>query len=267
MMTTFWSTHHGQSATTSNTVAVACAMAVLYPKKTLLVHTHTKRSTLEACLFPDRMMKGFDTGDFANHGMDALFRLSKNGRLTGEMVPDYTWSILKDHKLDLLPGTEKNMMPEYSDESSFSQIFRAAEAYYKQVFVDLHSGLEMKGTLVLLQEAVQNIICLNQNEHLLDLYFQDKELRAQVEKSNTLFILSRYDPEVGVTPKSISRKYKIPLSRIMTIPYNSSFMQACNHGVAYDFISRHILDGKSPEKAFMKEIQKLAEKLEEGMVS
>lgn len=45
--------------------------------------------------------------DYSNCGVDALVRLYKNGRLRAEMIPDYTWSLMKDHGLDLLFGSEK----------------------------------------------------------------------------------------------------------------------------------------------------------------
>ena len=73
MLAAFWSTHHGQSCTTTNTAAVACVCALRHHGKLLLAHTHARRSTLEACLLDEQALRERDAGDFANHARLANF--------------------------------------------------------------------------------------------------------------------------------------------------------------------------------------------------
>lgn len=264
MLTVFWSTHHGQACTTANTAGIACATAFLHKKKILTANTHARCNSLERCLFPSRDLAGFDSGDFANHGMDALLRLSRNGRLQSEMVPDYTWSMLRENRLDVLPGTEKPALPDGDGAIRVLDVFKAAKGFYDRIFVDVHSGTEMDGTLPLLRAADYQMICLNQNANLLDAWFSNKNFREQVETKNTLFLLSRYDPAVGNTPADIARKHGIARSRIFPIPYSASLMQACNTGCVYDFLARHLTVAKSPERDLMLALTDLVEQLEGG---
>lgn len=263
MITSFWSTHHGQTATTSAAVAVASAAALLQPERTLLAHTHTSRSTLETCLFTQRDMQSFDIGEFSNHGLDALLRLSRNGRLQGEMVPDYSWSVLKENRLDVLPGSEKSTPSEGDDTVAILRVFDAAKEFYGRVFVDVHSGVEPDVTLPLLKTSGQTVICLNQNTHVLASYFQDKPLRSQIEKPNTVFLLSRYDADMGMTAADVARKHNISRNRVLVLPYSAAFAHAANEGRVYDFISRHLWDAKSPELPFMQALKTLALNLED----
>lgn len=264
MLTVFWSTHHGQACTTANTAAIACAAALLHKRKMLVGHTHAHGGTIERYLFPSRDLAGFDTGDFANHGMDALIRLVRNGRLQSRMVPDYSWSLLRENRLDVLPGTDKPALPDGDDENLVLDVFRSANEFYDQVLIDVQSGLEADGTEALLRAADHRLICLNQNGVLLDSWFADTVLREKLEQGHTLILLSRYDAAVGCTPGNISRKYGIPRSRLFPIPYSSALIQACNAGTVYDFIARHLGEAKSPERELMAALREVAEQLEGG---
>lgn len=264
MLTAFWSTHHGQACTTANTAGIACATALLRKKKILAANTHARCHSLERCLFPSRDLAGFDTGDFANHGMDALLRLSRNGRLQGAMVPDYTWALLRENRLDVLPGTDKPALPDGDGAMRILDVFKAAKGFYDYVFVDMQSGIETDGTLPLLRSVDCRLICLNQNANLLDAWFSNRTIREQVETDKTLFLLSRYDPAVGSTPADIARKHGIARSRIFTIPYSAALMQACNMGCVYDFLARHLMVAKSPEHDLMLSLREVVEQLEGG---
>jgi hypothetical protein len=264
MMSAFWSTHHGQACITANTAAVACAAALLHKRKILAAHTHAQDGTLERFLFPPRDLKGFDTGDFANHGMDALLRLARNGRLQSRMVPDYSWSLLRENRLDVLPGTDKQALPDGEGANLVTDVFRSAKGFYDHVLIDVQSGLETDGTAALLRAADCQMICLNQNTVLLENWFSNASLREQVESKHSLVLLSRYDPSAGCTPGDISRKYGIPRAKLFPIPYSAALMQACNMGTVYDFMARHLMEAKSPERELMAALRQVVEQLEGG---
>ena len=267
MITAFWSTHHGQACTTTNTVAVTCMSALLRKGKHLAAHTHVSRSTLEQCLFPPRELIGHEAGDFANRGMDALLRLSRSGRLNSGMVPDYTWSLLRENRLDVLPGTQKPTRPESGEGKQILNVFRTAGQHYDHVAIDVHSGLDMEGTHALLQGADCLVICLNQNQRVLESWFSDNELRGTLERPSTLILLGRYDNEADVTPANIARKYGIPRTRVLPVPYSAALMQACNHGTVYDFLARHVQDARSPERELMDSLKRVTEQLPDGGVA
>ncbi len=264
MLTAFWSTRHGQACTTANTAAIACATTLFCKGKMLVAHSHAREGTLERYLFQPRELVGFDAGDFANHGMDALLRLARNGRLQGAMVPDYAWSLLRENRLDVLPCTQKQALPDGIGVDRVLDVLKAANSFYDRVLIDLGSGSVTDGTMSLLHAADCRMVCLNQNAALLEQWFSDRNLRGQVESKHTVFLLSRYDSAVGNTPADISRKYGIPRSRLFPIPYSAALMQACNLGTVYDFLARHLLEAKSPERELMTALRRVVEQLEGG---
>jgi len=264
MMTAFWSIQHGQACTTSNTAAVACMSAILKKGKLLAAHTHISRSPLEKCLFPSRELAGHDSGDFANHGLDALLRLSRSGRLSSGMVPDYTWSLLRENRLDVLPGTQRPSRVDGPDADQILQVFQAAVRHYGHVMVDVHSGLEVEGTLDILTAADRLMVCLNQNSHMLESWFSDRNTRSKLENHSACFLISRYDRDVGLTPANIARKYGVPRTRVLPVPYSAALMHACNQGNLYDFLARHAADVKSPERDLMDSLKEVVELLNEG---
>lgn len=268
MLAVFWSTHHGQACTTTNAAAVACAAAILKRGKLLLAHTHARRSTLESCLLDETALRERDAGDFANQGMDALLRLSRSERLRKEMVPDYTWSLLQEHRLDLLPGTTKEALPDGESEGHIGEVFRCAVQSYDNVLVDVHSGVEAAGTVTLLQAADLCLVCLNQNRALLDTAFEKGDMRQVLNGKPVRYLISRYDPGVSPSARDIGRRYGLKPELIHSVPYSPGLMRACNAGRLFEFMLRHLEDRRSPEHPLMEAVRQLTATLSgEGGVS
>ncbi len=261
MLAAFWSTHHGQSCTTTNTAAVACAFALRHHSKLLLAHTHARRSTLEACLRDEQALRERDAGDFANHGMDALFRLSRSGRLHEDRVADYAWSLLRDHRFDLLPGSSKALLPDAETVARIGEVFACARRAYDTILVDVHSGMDAAGSHALLAAADFRLVCLNQNLSLLDRALGEGEAFASLPDKPTLFLLSRYDREVSPSLRDIARRYGLPTGRFVAVPYSAGMMKACNAGRLYEFVLRHLDDRKSGERPLMDALCTLADRL------
>lgn len=258
MLVAFWSTHHGQACTTTNAAAVACAATMLQQGKLLMAHTQARRSTLETCLLDEKSIRERETGDFANHGMDALLRLVRNERLRDVMVPDYTWSLLHNHRFDLLPGTAKMSLPQDDAGTSVCEVFHAACRFYDNVLVDVHSGIEAEGTTSILQEAECCLVCVNQNRVLLDTVFSSSTVRRLIEEKKAGFLVSRYDRDAGISLRDIARRYSIPTDRVHPVPYNAGLMNACNRGRLLEFVLRHLEDPRSPEQPLMKALRTIA---------
>ena len=259
MQIAFWSSHHGQSCTTSNTAAVAVAVALQSKGKTLVAHNHFQRSTLETCLMKPNDLKGIHIGGFANQGVDALIRLVRSGRLIGKMVPDYTWSLLPEHRLDLLPGTEKASISAISEEFLLKDALLAAREFYNHILIDIHSGLEEPVGNSILEASDLVMVCLNQNAALLDSYFSNEQFKTFFKGKPLVYLISRYDENVGVSAGNIVRRYGLSKKDVFTVTYSSAFMDACNRGSVYEFIARHMTDTRSPERAFMLDLKRIVD--------
>jgi len=264
MLTAFWSTHHGQACTTSNTAALACMASIQGRSRLLCMHTQARRGALERCLLPEREWKEKASGDFANHGMDALVRLARNGRLSDAMVPDYAWSLLHGNRLDLLPGTDKADAPDDDGARSMRDILRAADASYDRVLADVHSGHGNPCSQLILEAADMRYLCLSQNRDLLDACFSDPVVNRLASQPSTYCLISRYDADIGLSAPDIARRYGLSRSRVLPVPYSAAFARACNDGTLYPFVARHARHAASPEKEFMKALAAAAACLTEG---
>jgi hypothetical protein len=261
MLAAFWSTHHGQTCTTTNTAAAACAVALLTRRKLLLAHTHSRRSTLEGCLLTEQGLKERDAGDFADHGMDALLRLARSGRLHEGGLPNYTWSLLRDRRLDLLPGTAKTEPFAGSSLENLVDVFRCASRSYDTVLVDVHSGTDATGSLPLVKTADACLVCLNQNRAVLDMAFANDLLLQEKDDHQRLFLVSRYDPDNGLSVRDMARRYGMRQDQMVAIPYSPGLARACNAGRLYEFVLRHLEDRHSPERELMKALRQLVSHL------
>lgn len=239
MEVAFWSPYHGQTGTTTTALAIASMVAITNNYKVLLGHSHFERSTLERCLIHHRQGSDEDPLTFNDHGMDALRRLAKNGRLMPEMVSDYTTPLLAGNRLDLLQGIAGYYKQGELDEVNLlRKIFTSAKSAYDLLLIDVHSGKNQSLSKKLLEDADLVVVCLNQNQWLLEDFFHDKGSQEMLEGKKIVYHLSSYDSKSRYTAKNIRKLYQ--LETLMVTPYSVELMDACNTGRALDFFMRHI---------------------------
>ena len=172
-----------------------------------------------------------------NHGIDALLRLVKNGRLKTEMIADYTYSILRNHRMDLLLGTEKKQKMTQEDQELFLSILSFAKEFYDLIILDVHSGLKENNSLSLLKSSDIIVFCINQNSCLLDDLagiFHEHEFLKQKQAA---FVLARYEKHSGITGASIARRYGIKKKSVFKIPNCAHLMDALNSGRVYEYVA------------------------------
>ena len=103
MQIAFWSPVHGQTATTSNALALGCMMGIDYRLRMLLTHNHFVKSTMEASLMGKEFLEG-NGNELKDIGIDALSRYIRYNRLDEDSLKSYTKTLLRN-RLDLLIGT------------------------------------------------------------------------------------------------------------------------------------------------------------------
>ncbi|MBC7959812.1 MAG: hypothetical protein H7X94_08095 [Vallitaleaceae bacterium] len=255
MQIAFWSTVHGQTTTTANSVAMACMIALEYRLKTLITHNHFERSTLETSLL-DKMYLRTELTELKDSGIDALSRFIKFNAIDKESILSYTTTILKG-RLDLLMGTKNaNRELYFSDLNNVIEtILDSAKQYYDLLFVDVAAGSnELSDKILMRAELV--VVNLNQSTPVLDDFFNNHYEKV---KGKCFFLISMYDESSRNHLKNIQRKYKVK-EKMSVIPYCRAFADACNEGRAVDFFMRNIEaredDAHYP---FIKEVRNSAE--------
>ena len=264
MQISFWSNMRGQGATSANAAAVASIVAQKTALKTIVAHNHFEHSALESYFFRHSDRFGRDVPGLANQGVDALVRLMRNGRLKPEMVADYTWSLLKDHRLDILPGTAKKERWGAQDEGVLMSILECAKKTYDLVIMDVHSGLSGSGSRRLLESSDVLVFCLNQNRFLLDDFAEVMKNNPFFREKRCVYVISRYLKHAALTPGNLARRYKLDKAALFEIPDNSRFLDALNSGRVFDFIAYYRNARTGEEKEFIDSLNRLCDVVVEG---
>jgi hypothetical protein len=255
----FWGTVHGQAGTTSNLVSVASMVSLEYNLRTMISQTQWSRSTLETS-FLKREFKG-GMLSFSDTGLDALERLAKSNRLSPEIIPDYTTSLLKE-RLDLLMGSEKPNKSMFENMNSvLSTILDASKQQYDLCMVDVHSGTQNNTTHQVLKESDLIVVNLNQNIHVLNRFFNKEDWLDVLDEKPYIIVLSQYDPQSHYNVKNIRRRFNCK-KPIFTVPYNTDFRDACNDQNAIEFFLRARNFSKNHESSYyVEEVRKLTSEI------
>lgn len=234
MLITFWSSAHGQAATTTNIVAVSLMTALEYRFKILLTHNHFQGRTLEASVFDKRYLSS-QKNDPSSIGLDGLSRYIKFNKIDKENFSNFTTTLLKN-RLDILFGTNKTNEELFNNElrDVIGVILSSAKNYYDLIFFDLPSD-ESHLSKPIIEASDCIVINLNQNLHLLEGFFES--FQNSLEKC--FFIIGMYDKESRYNLKVLKRKYK-SLKDAVVIPYSRQMADACNEGKAVDFLLRNL---------------------------
>lgn len=263
MQVSFWSNMHGQGATSATTAAVASAIAQKTPLKTLIGHNQIERSAIEGYLFKETNQK-HSIHNLSNQGVDALLRLMKNGRLKPEMIADYTYSILKNHRMDLLLGTEKKLKMTQEDQELFLSILSCAKDFYDLIILDVHSGLKENNSLSILKSSDIIVICINQNNFLLEdltTIFNEYEFFKQKQIA---FVLARYEKHSNMTGANLARKHSVSRNSIFEIPNSSQLLDALNSGRVYEYVAYNQNSKRGEAKELINSLNRLCEYIVEG---
>lgn len=227
-----WSPVHGQSATTSNTVALASMFALEQHYHSLLTHTQLTFSTLEH-LYTQGERAGFDDG-----GMEALERLVKSQLLKAEAIPDYTDTVYKN-RLDLLVGSKKEWEEPAEAELILRSILHVARNHYDAIWIDAHSGTFNTTTKALLQDADLVLVNLPQNAYVIESFFSGESFPKELEGKPYIVLISNYDEKAAYSIRNIKRAHKVK-APILPIMYATAFRDASNQRAVTEFFFRSL---------------------------
>ena len=190
----------------------------------------------------------------------------RNGLLKPEMISDYTYSILKNHRLDILLETINREKLDKEDEGLLLSIFECAGSFYDLVILDVHSGLNEANSRIILEGSDIIIFCVNQNQFLLDDITRMFDDNPFLKEKRSAFIVSRYDKKSSLTLGNIARKYRLDKSEIFPIPVNTKFSDALNQGKVFEFIAYYQKAKDGEEKVFMNSLDRLCNYVIKGCV-
>lgn len=243
----FWSPVPGQTGNTTNLAAAAALLGLECSSRLLLFgHLQSRRAVMEQA-FMKRRTESREPGFAADSGIDALARLAQNGKLSPEMIRDYTLPLLKD-RLDLLPGSnkpDKTFIPGMKE--VLLPLLESAKRYYDLILIDGGSGTGSGWTQELLKSADLVVVSLNQSRYVWERFFQQQELLLNGKMR--LLVVGQYDRHSQHTAKNIARQHRMSVP-LYPVPHLAAFMDASQEGRAIDFLFRNRSASRDHENHF-----------------
>ncbi|PAD71342.1 hypothetical protein [Paenibacillus campinasensis] len=254
----FWGFQHGLGVT-SNTAAMSALIGTEYQIRTLSSQPQWGDTSLERS-FQKSLKQNTELYDLSGFGMDAIERAVRAGKLQNETVKNNSIFIERD-RLDLLLNSRKASRSQFEAGAEvFKIVYDRAKAYYDVVLLDLHSGTNSEVTNALIETSDLVVVCINQNIHVIEKFFGDKESWPSALKDRPhVLMVGQYDLHSKYKLKNIANKYgyKAP---ILSIPYNTNFKDHYNDGDLKGFITRNRYINKNHDNyIFMQELRRAAE--------
>lgn len=268
---TFWSNGREQVGKTLSTVAIATNVAIEHNKKSIVISTSYKDKTLLNCYYngdqeniQKNIFKSTKKSVELGSGIQGLFTIYKSGKISPDVVTDYTKIVFKE-RLELLVNTEvKEELNEDDKEiiRNYHEIIKIANQYYDYVFVDLDNKIG--------HEQVQKI--LKMSDIIVETFSQRitkiKELLEEREKNpiltgkNTILLLAKYNKKSKYKLKNLNRILN-EKKEIYVIPYNILFFEAAEEGTVPDLFLRlrKMIDKTDEHAVFISEVKKVSEKI------
>lgn len=275
---TFWNNGKEETGQTMSVIAMASVMAVEHNLKILVVETSFDDKTLELAYGGQDKNKAIiksiikDASKASiDNGIDGLIKNAYSGRLTPEIIPNYTGIVYKN-RLEILYGV-KNIENEISKvqyektRAKYKDIILNASKYYDMVIVDLDRHINDEATQQILE--MSNIIVYN-TEQKIDTINKFMELRKEepfFARSNVMLNIGKFDKHSKYNESNLIRYTGIKKD-ILNVPYNTLYFEAAREEKVADLFlrARKISDNDKNAlfiNAINKDVERIIYKLQE----
>ncbi len=241
MIIAFWSTHHGQSATTTNMLSVGLCAAFQYKLRVLMTSAQSNDSHLRDYLLPEYKR---DTSVSPRNSND-LMRLARNGLLQAQSISNYTTPILKASLLDVLSGMSLEEKSE-NEIDVFKAILEMSKSTYDVVLLDVHSGLNKHYVESILKFSDIVVVNISQNIELIDSVRAVQADLANDIKESLFICIGNYESDLKLNVRQISKL--LSTESVIAIPRYAPIVDMMNTGNMLEFFGRHYYRGKLDKK-------------------
>ncbi len=268
---TFWSSSKKQTGQTMSLAAIATSMAIEHNYKILIISTKYNDNSLELCFGGTDKNKKLINRLISNptvtvdSGIEGLSKMVYSGRMTPEIIQNYTKVIYKN-RLEILYGyreaTDRPTKDEYMKiRDKYKDVVQNASRFYDMVFVDLDKGLE--NDMIRQVLSISDVIVYNveQKINMINEFVKLKNENDKKQTRNLILNIGRFDSFSKYTIKNISRYVGIRRD-ITAIPYNTLFFEAASEeNVADLFLKIRNVSESDRNAGFMKAVQDSVQKI------
>ena len=268
---TFWSSSKKQTGQTMSLAAIATSMAIEHNYKILIISTKYNDNSLELCFGGTDKNKKLVNRLISNptvtvdSGIEGLSKMVYSGRMTPEIIQNYTKVIYKN-RLEILYGyreaTDRPSKDEYMKiRDKYKDVVQNASRFYDMVFVHLDKGLE--NDMIRQVLSISDVIVYNveQKINMINEFVRLKNENDKKQTRNLILNIGRFDSFSKYTIKNISRYVGIRRD-ITAIPYNTLFFEASSEeNVADLFLKIRNVSDADRNAGFMKAVQDSVQKI------
>lgn len=256
ILVSFWGPRHGQAGQTTNAVALATYMGIMYNVKTLIMHSQHEMSNMESAYF--EKVEDLQSILFDETGIDAIERLAMTRQLTPDNFSDYTKNLI-ENRLDILVGTTKQSLASFEGMAdSIQYILTCARQKYDLTICDLSAGHGFDITNKALETSDVVVINLNQNMEMLRFYFENREWHPGLKDKKIVLLLGNYELESVFSKNYISKVFGVT-DKVYAIPRNVHLMDYYNkHEIIKFFIANHDVDVNDSNDPLISELRELS---------
>lgn len=254
MKIAFWSNVHGQTGTTSNTIAIAIMETLIYKEMNAIIQSHFNLNILEHSLI-GRNLNGIENFDI---GIDALSRDIKFMPLNEQTILNASISLL-NKQLNLIPSTTKKNREIYEKDMSnvFNHIIEEIQKHHDNIFIDVCAGKNILSTSIVKESDIV-VINLSQNKSIIDEFFNN----YQLENKKVIYLIGNYNCDSKFNIKNLINLYPNHFNKknLLFIPYNVEFLDAQNSGNVIQFFLKNIYcDKKDKNYYFIESVRNVTQ--------
>jgi len=194
-------------------------------------------------------------------GIDAVEKLARTKQLSEKNFIDYTTSLIPG-KLEILSGTNKTNKESYTKIfDTLPYILACARQAFDIILCDVSSGMNSEITEFVLKNSDLVVVCLNQNQEVLNGFFLGKHVHPAIKANNSVILLGNYESDSIFTKQFIKRVFKYK-DEIYTLPRNISLLDAHNtHGLLRFFFTNSAIKAKDKNNDVICSLEKLVERI------
>ena len=258
----FWNNGTDETGKSSAIAAISTFLGANHNYKILVLNTKYNDFFYQDCFWQeDKSAKESYTS--MEEGVRGLSRAVLSNKISPEIIPNYTKIVFNDNRLEILMDT--NILREEYDmhKNIFIEIIKMANKFYDLVFVDIDSKLEENIQDSLLDASDLIVSCIPQKIRTINSYIKAIKEKSLLKEKPLLTIVGRYDLNSKYNQKNIS-KYIKQKNQVAVIPYNTTFMEACNEGRVADFFMKYLnvnINKKDKNAEFILGVSNTSEKI------
>lgn len=243
MKIAFWSNVHGQSATTSNALAVAIMGALMNQSRVALLQSHFTLNNLDNALVGDYAE---DLNSFNDIGIDALIRDIKSAPLSEETVLNDCISLM-NRQLSLYPCTRKSNRDTYEKDmlNIFNRVMDGVEAYHQDTYIDTASGFNPL-TRKILDNSDLVVVNLSQNQRMVQEYIDSDPLGGK----KVIYLIGNYNCNSRYNLRNLNRRHPTMKGRTAAVPYCVDYLDAQGEGETIKFMLKNYECGADDKNHF-----------------